>query len=178
MGIAIITVRFRNVQRAGINARHLEKGGMDTDAPESTPITLICTRDTFQPAPVEWVRWLALNADLYRVQQAFRTSGRTAPAYADWEEWHRQGYRFSAAMVQNVIVSSAAVLKHSETVWELAAVRTQEAHLRKGYGKAACTFITRYILDNLSQAVCHVAADNDPMLNLVKSLGYTESSRS
>ena len=151
-----------------------KKRGMDNPVPESTTLTLICTRESFQPAPVEWVRWLALNADLYRVQQAFRTSGLTAPAYPEWEEWHRQGYRFCAAMVQNAIVSTAAVLKHSDTEWELAAVRTQEAHLRKGYAKAACTFVTTYILDNLPQAICHVAADNVPMLNLAKSLGYAE----
>jgi RimJ/RimL family protein N-acetyltransferase len=153
-----------------------KKRGMDNAAIDSTTLTLICTRESFHPAPVEWVRWLALNADLYRVQQAFRTSGLAAPAYAEWEEWHRQGYRFCAAMVQNAIVSTAAVLKHNETEWELAAVRTQEAHLRKGYGKAACTFVTRYILDNLPQAVCHVSAGNEPMLNLVRSLGYTEVS--
>jgi ribosomal protein S18 acetylase RimI-like enzyme len=145
---------------------------MELDATESTILTLICARESFQPAPVDWVRWLALNADLYRLQQAFRTNGLTAPAYPEWEAWHRQGYLFCAAMVQNAIVSTAAVLKHSDTEWELVAVRTQEAHLRKGYGKAACTFVTRYILDNLPQAVCHVAADNEPMLNLVRSLGY------
>lgn len=145
---------------------------MDTVLPESTILTLICTRESFQPASVEWVRWLALNADLYRVQQAFRTGGLPAPAYPEWEAWHREGYRFSAAMVQNTIVSTAAVLKHSENDWELAAVRTQEAHRRSGYGKAACTFITHYILDNLPQAVCYIAADNEPMLNLAKGLGY------
>ncbi len=149
---------------------------MDNAAIESTTLTLICTRESFQPAPVEWVRWLALNADLYRVQQAFRTNGLTSPAYVEWEAWHRQGYLFCAAMIQNAIVSTAAVLKHNETEWELAAVRTQTAHLRKGYGKAACTFVTRYILDNRTQAVCHVAADNTPMLELVRSLGYQEVS--
>ena len=145
---------------------------MEFDATESTLLTLICTRESFQPAPVGWVRWLALNADLYRLQQAFRTNGQTAPTYPEWEAWHRQGTLFCAAMLQNAIVSTAGVLKHSDEEWELATVQTQEAHLRKGYGKAVCTFATRYILDNLSQAVCHVAADNAPMLNLVRSLGY------
>ncbi len=148
---------------------------MDNTPTELTILTLICTRESFQPAEVEWVRWLALNADLYRVQQAFRTNGLPAPTYPEWEEWHRQGYQFCAAMVQNTIVSAAAVLKHSETEWELAAVRTQEVHLRKGFGKAVCTFATRYILDNLPQAVCHVIFDNEPMLNLAKSLGYVEA---
>lgn len=145
---------------------------MEIDAEESTTLTLMCTREAFRPAPIEWVRWLALNADLYRLQQAFRTNGLTAPAFPEWEEWHRQGYRFCAAMVQNAIVSTAAVLKHNATEWELAAVRTQDAHLRKGYGKAACTFATGYILDHLPQAICHVAAGNEPMLNLLKDLGY------
>jgi RimJ/RimL family protein N-acetyltransferase len=145
---------------------------MELEVTQSTMLTLICTRESFRPAPVEWVRWLALNADLYRVQQAYRTSGLPAPAYPEWEAWHREGTLFCAAMVQNAIVSMGAVRKPTETEWELAAVRTQEAHRRKGYGKAACTFATRYILDNLPRSVCHVAADNTPMLNLLKALGY------
>ena len=169
---AIITVRYRIVQRAGIEARNLENERMETNASESTLLTLLCTRESFQPAPVEWVRWLALNADLYRVQQAFRTSGLPAPTYPEWETWHRQGYLYCAAMVQNAIVSTAAVRKHSENRWELASVRTQEAHRRKGFGKAACTFITRYILDNRPEAICRIDAEDEPMLNLVKSLGY------
>ncbi len=138
-------------------------------------ITLVCTRESFQPAPVEWVRWLALNADLYRVQQAYRTDGLTAPTYPEWEAWHREGLLFCAAMVQNTIVASAAVRKNSAEEWELTAVRTQEAHRQKGYGKAACTFVTRYILDNLPQAVCRIPAENLPMLRLAESLGYRQS---
>lgn len=149
---------------------------MEPDVKESTTLTLVCTRESFRPAPIEWVRWLALNADLYRVQQAYRTSGLPAPTYPEWEGWYREGALFCAAMVQNAVVSLAAVRKRSETEWELASVLTLEAHQRKGYAKAACTFATRYILDNLPQAVCRVPADNEPMLSLVRRLGYTEVS--
>lgn len=149
---------------------------MKSDVTESTTLSFVCTRESFRPAPIEWVRWLALNADLYRVQQAYRTSGFPAPTYPEWEAWHREGMLFCAAMVQNAVVSLAAVRKGSETEWELTSVLTLDARRGKGYAKAACTFATRYILDNLPQAVCHIPIENEPMLSLVRSLGYTEVS--
>ncbi len=135
-------------------------------------ITLICSREDFRPAPVGWVRWLALNADIYRVQQAMRTNGLPAPTYAEWEEQHRLGYRFCAAMVHNRIVSQAVVLPHSETEFELKDIRTLDGFQRQGFGKAVVTFATEYILNAAPAATCRVSTTNPPLLSLLESLGY------
>jgi hypothetical protein len=135
-------------------------------------ITLICTRESFRPAPMEGVRWLAPNADFYRVQQAMRSNGLEPPAFEEWLDWHRQGYRFCARTPQGIIVAGAAVLKHSATEWELAAVRTQAAHQGQGHGRAVSSFITAYILGELPEAICHTAASNTAMLHVAESLGY------
>ena len=139
---------------------------------EPEVMTLICTRETFRPVPTDSVRWLAPNADFYRVQQAMRTNGLEPPAFEAWLDWHRQGYRFCAKTPQGIIVAGAAVLKHSETEWELAGVRTQAAHQGQGHGKAVSSFITAYILSELPQAVCHTEASNAAMLRVAESLGY------
>ncbi len=140
--------------------------------PDPKIVTLVCTRETFRPAPTESVRWLAPQADIYRVQQARRTEGQDAPTYEEWLEWHRQGYRFCAALKKGRIVAQAAVLAHSETDWELAAVGTLTAYRRQGYGRAAAAFITDFILEHQAQATCHTEATNTAMLRLAESLGY------
>ena len=77
---------------------------------ETEIITLICIRENFRPAPTDSVRWLAPNADFYRVQQAMRSNGLEPPAFEAWLDWHRQGYRFCAKTPQGIIVAQAAVL--------------------------------------------------------------------
>ena len=45
---------------------------------------MICTRETFQPVPTDAVRWLAPNADFYRVQQAMQGTVWTSGGCASW----------------------------------------------------------------------------------------------
>ena len=135
-------------------------------------ILFVCSREDFRPAPVEWVRWLALNADIYRVQQANRTNGLPAPTYAEWEEEHRQGIRFCAAMVQNRIVSQAAVHPNAQNALELRDVRTLAGFQRQGYGKAVVTFATEYMLHAAPAAVYRLSPANAPLQSLLELLGY------
>ena len=137
--------------------------------------TLLCVRQSFQPAPTDLVRWLAPGSDFDRVHQSVRAHGLEPPDEAEWLDWHRQGYRFCARTstgAPETIVAMAAVLKHSETEWELAGVRTQDACQGQGHGKAVASFVTAYILGELPQALCRTGASNEAMRHVAESLGY------
>lgn len=135
-------------------------------------VRYVCTRETFRPVPCEQVRWLAPQADFYRYQQMLQTRGVAPPTLEEWLEWHAQGYSFAASVHQGTIRAIAAVLKHSESDWELAGVRTLEAHQRQGHGTAVSSFLTEYILSRQQRAICHTHDDNLPMRRILDKLGY------
>ena len=135
-------------------------------------IMLICTRESFQSVKCDSVRWLAPNADYYRIQQAMRTDGLDPPDFETWLEWHRQGRRFCATTLMGTIVAQASVVKSSDCDWELAEVRTQAAARRRGHGLAVASFITAYILGERQQAICHALASTIGMQELAMKLGY------
>ena len=132
----------------------------------------VCTREQFHPVPSENVRWLAPRADFYRYQQMLQTRGVEPPSLEEWLDWHSQGYMFAASVRQGTILAIAAVLKHSETDWELAGVRTLEKHQRQGHGTSVSSFLTDYILSRQEQATCHTHEENLPMRRILANLGY------
>lgn len=140
----------------------------------SEKIKLVCTRESFSPSPMSDVRWLAPQADYYRMQHAILARNAEPPSLEEWLDWNRLGYSFCAALNQGVILAYAAVLKNPESAWELTGVRTLDAHQRKGHGKSVSVFITAYILKEKPLAVCNIENANSPMLHLAEGLGYLQ----
>ena len=65
-----------------------------------------------------------------------------------------------------------SVWRYSETAWEAAAVRTQPDVCRRGYAKAAVSFVTAYILDSGRRATCTTGSDNLAMQRTARSVGF------
>jgi hypothetical protein len=139
----------------------------------SIKLTYLCTRESFKPAPVTGVRWLAPQADFYRYEQMLLTRGVDPPTYDSWLEWHTQGYGFAAYVQQGTVLSVAAVLRQPEGDWQLAGVRTLDAHTGKGYATAVSSFITQYIVTERGRAACELADQDAAMLHILVKLGYT-----
>jgi predicted GNAT family acetyltransferase len=136
-------------------------------------VELICTAETFVPVGHEGVRWLDQDGDLALYQDAvYRKIGAEVPSEEDWEEWHRQGYRYCGLVRGSTIVALAAVWAYSDAAWELAAVRTQPDYRGRGHAKSVCSFATAHILAAGRTATCHTALTNTAMLQVAERLGY------
>jgi predicted GNAT family acetyltransferase len=136
-------------------------------------IELVCTPETFRPAPHAEVRWLDQEADLDLYARAFyRDPGAEPPTREDWEAWQQEGYRFCGLVREDCILARAAVWTCSATAWELAAVKTQPEHRSRGCARAVCSFITTHILASGRTATCHTDATNTAMLRVAETLGY------
>ena len=134
-------------------------------------VRLTCDPQAFRPAADARVRWLDQAADFDLALEAWHATGITITR-ADWDDWHRQAYRYCGIVENGRLVSSAAVWAYSPAAWELAAVRTDPAHRRRGYARAVCAFATTYILAHGRIATCTTHPDNTPMLRLATSLGF------
>jgi predicted GNAT family acetyltransferase len=138
----------------------------------STKLKYLCTLEAFQPISSDSVRWLAPRADYYRYEQMLHTRGVEPPSYDTWLQWHAEGYGFAAYVRQGTILSVAAVLRQPEGDWELAGVRTLDAHQGKGYATAVSSFITSYIVNERGRAVCELADSDAAMRHILDKLGY------
>jgi predicted GNAT family acetyltransferase len=154
--------------RKGAQGKHM--------AQPTTEIEFVCAKADFVPAPFEKVRWLDQDCDydLFR-KRSFWTALGGPPSVDEWRDFHAQGYQYCAVVDGDEIVASAAVWKYSEKAWELAAVRTDEAHRRLGYAKAVCSFVTSYILKNARVATCHIREGNVAMIDLAQRLGFKKA---
>jgi hypothetical protein len=141
-------------------------------ATAETPIvSLECTSDTFAPTPHPQVRWLDRESDFALVREMWEAKGIPVTR-ADWDDWHRQGYRYGGIVEDQRLASVAAAWAYSPTAWELAAVQTREGYRSQGRAKAVCAFVTAYVLASGRKATCCARTDNSAMLRVATSLGY------
>jgi len=138
----------------------------------SLKLTYLCTKNHFRPVKTESVRWLAPQADYYRYEQMLLTRRVDPPAYDTWLEWHGQGYGFAAYVHQGTVLSVGAVLRQPEGDWQLAGVRTLDAHTGKGYATAVSSFITNYIVNERGRAACELDSEDASMCHILEKLGY------
>jgi RimJ/RimL family protein N-acetyltransferase len=138
---------------------------------EAPIVSLECMPETFVPAPDPRVRWLDQESDLALVREMWETKGIPVTR-ADWEDWHRQGYRHCGIVEDQRLAAVAAVRAYSPTAWELAAVQTREGYRSQGYSKAVCSFVTAHILASGRKVTCSTRTDNAPMLRVATSLGF------
>ena len=138
---------------------------------EAPIVSLECTSDTFVPAPDPQVRWLDQESDFALAHESWETNGIPLTR-AEWDDWHRQGYRYCGIVEGKRLVAFAAAWAYSPTGWEVAAVQTREGHRSRGYSKAVCSFVTAHILAHGRRATLHTRADNAPMVQIARSLGF------
>ena len=143
---------------------------------EAPIVTLECTPETFVPAPDPRVRWLDRRADFALVREAWAIKGIPVTR-ADWDDWHRQGYRYCGIVEDQRLVACAAAWAYSPSAWELAAVQTREGYRARGSARAVCSFATAHILASGRKATCSTRTDNAPMLRVAASLGFRPVSR-
>ena len=134
-------------------------------------VNLVCTPETFVAAPDPRVRWLDQRADVALAQEAWAARGISIDP-AEWDAWHRQGYRYCGIVEDQRLVALAAAWAYAPTAWELAAVQTREGYRGRGYARAVCAFATAHILAQGRMATCRTRADNAPMLRVATRLGF------
>ena len=138
----------------------------------SLKLTYLCVKGQFRPVKTESVRWLAPQADYYRYEQMLLTRRVDPPPYDTWLEWHSQGYGFAAYVSQGTILSVGAVMRQPEGDWQLAGVRTLDAHTSKGYAMAVSSFLTNYIVNERGRAACELDSEDAAMCHILEKLGY------
>lgn len=143
-----------------------------SDFQPSERLAYACSPDRFAGVQSAQVRWLAPRADFYRYEHMLLTRGVAPPSYAEWTEWHANGYGFAAYLVSGTVISVAAVLRQPESDWELAGVRTLDSHQRRGYATAVASFLTGYILAEKGRAICHLDSEDAAMRHILTKLGY------
>ncbi len=131
-----------------------------------------CLKAGFRPTAHEGVRWLAPQADYYRYEQMLLTRGVEPPTYETWLSWHAQGYGFAAFVRQGTVLSVGAVLRQPEGDWQLAGVRTLDAHVGQGFASAVSSFLTNYIVNERGRAKCELADQDFAMRRILERLGY------
>jgi RimJ/RimL family protein N-acetyltransferase len=134
-----------------------------------------CTCDTFQPDASHSVRWLDWERDYDLASSIW--PDECPLARETWLEARELGYRYCGVVVRRRVggdrlLAIAAVWRYSETAWEAAAVRTQPDARRRGYAKAAVSFVTAHILDSGRRATCTTGADNVAMQRTAESVGF------
>jgi RimJ/RimL family protein N-acetyltransferase len=136
-----------------------------------TNVSLVCTHESFAPVATDGVRWLDVEADFALADELWRTN-KLDLVPREWEEWHRDGYRYCSCIDDGRLVSIAARWAYADDAWELAAVHTLSDYRGRGYASAACSFATAAIVTPGRRATCHTEAGNAPMLRVAEKLGY------
>jgi len=136
-------------------------------------VTLACTKETFRPCHSDCVKWWAWSEwpEYFRMSSGM-WPGRTPFSKEEWEQARSEGYTYSAAIVNDRTVATAAVWRRSDEEWEVAAVGTAPAFRRQGYGKAAVSFVTDYILKSGRTATIGFRKDNVAMHKTAESVGF------
>jgi GNAT superfamily N-acetyltransferase len=153
----------------GVTGDGVSEAGADipsTGAPAH--VNLECVPETFRPDAGHAVRWLDAEAD-YPLARDFWF---IPISREDWLGFRAEGYGYAAAVEGGRIVSLAAVWRYSDAAWEAAGVATRPDARRRGYGRAAVSFVTAAILGAGRRATCLTAADNVAMQRTAQSVGY------
>ena len=69
------------------------------------------------------------------------------------------------------ILSFGGIEYISPDTWEMCAGSTHPQHRSKGFSKAVCSFLARYILENGRQAVCETNLDNHAAQKALREIG-------
>jgi RimJ/RimL family protein N-acetyltransferase len=133
-------------------------------------IWLKCTKDDFQPANCDHVRWLDWDPDFELASSMWPVD---CPLTREvWIQARADGYRYCGAFVGKTIISIGAEYRYSEPAWMVAAVRTATAFRRKGHAKGVVSFVTAHILDAGRVATCCTAENNAAMIRTAESVGF------
>lgn len=87
-------------------------------------------------------------------------------------EFHKG--RLCGYIADNKILSLAGVEFGSSDEWEICAVSSRPDYKNKGYSKAVCSFIAKYILENNKHAICETNITNFSMQKVTKQIGMTQ----
>jgi predicted GNAT family acetyltransferase len=91
-----------------------------------------------------------------------------------WNRWYDEGTEYFCLFEQGKPVARCAIERYSEDKWEAADVRVAPAYRCNGYAKQVVCYVTECILAFGKTATCSTIPDNTAMLNVIRSLGYTE----
>ena len=139
--------------------------------PELAYLNYICTTETFQAQPRYPVRWLDWEQDYLLAQSMWPPH---QPLTVDtWAEAEREGYQYCAAIQHHRAIAMAAVWRYSSVAWEVAAVVTQPAYRRQGYGLAVVSFATAAILAAQRVATCTTPITNTAMQRTADGLAFS-----
>ncbi len=134
-------------------------------------IHLTCTQEEFAPPDYSSVRWLELDAD-FELARGLWAACQQELTYPTWVEAHDLGYTYAGIIVEEKLVSCAAVWRYSEQAWEVAAVVTRDGYRRRGYSKQAVAFVTAYIFEQSRRPTCTTNDDNIAMIATARSVGF------
>jgi GNAT superfamily N-acetyltransferase len=130
----------------------------------------VCTRSTFNPAPLRPTRWLDRDED-YALLGVF-WSEYTSVESGFMAEARAAGYTYAAIIEDGAIVALAAAWRYADEAWELAAVLVGPDHRKLGYGRAVCSFVTSSILETGRLATCTTGIENISMQRTAESIGF------
>ena len=131
------------------------------------------------------VRWLDPIGDYERIRDYFSYFNvhNTSDIYFgisldnmkyDWADNQTAIGKMCAYIVDNEILSFAAVEYDSVDRWEIRAVSSRPDHLNNGYSKCVCSFIAKYILEQGKQAICETNISNYAMQSVTKKIGMIQ----
>lgn len=92
----------------------------------------------------------------------------------DWADAQAAIGKLCAYVLDNEILSFAAVEYSSNNIWELRAVSTRPDKQNHGYSKCVCSFVVEYILKQGKQAVCETNLLNHAMQSVTKKIGMVQ----
>lgn len=134
-------------------------------------VKYVCEKSMFKPVDFSNVRWADDESD-YEPMREFISDFGNDLFVTDWLSHASRGYTFCAVFNDDKISSRAAILKHTDTAWEVAAVATRKAVRNQGFAKQVVSYITEHILRSGRVAILNTAEDNIAMRKTVESLGF------
>ena len=93
----------------------------------------------------------------------------------NWNRYYDEGTEYYCLFIDGKPVARCAVERYSQDRWEAADVRVAPEYRCKGYAKQVVWYVTSFILSQGKTATCRTTADNDAMLKVIHSLGYTKT---
>lgn len=92
----------------------------------------------------------------------------------DWSDNKMAIGRLCGYVLDNEILSFAAIEYASNDIWELRAVSTRPDLRSQGRSKCVCSFIVKYILEQGKQAICETNISNFAMQSVTKKIGMVQ----
>ncbi len=135
----------------------------------------VCTRDTFRVQAHDAIRWLHRDSDYGLAAESWARRGSSLTR-EQWDEAIlRYRYRYAGLLQKGIAVAIAAILPYSEDAWEVAAVGTDPAFRRQGFGKRVVSFVTAGILESGRVATCDTRDDNEAMIQTALGVGFVRT---